>query len=406
MSIFRETFTPEVKGQLRARQNAAQRKKPTDIIYQNSRNSWVRMTSSVNVKGNSNLANQYILQGGTLINGVLGKMLRSGIGNQANTYSNTSPSGNSYNTSARAGTAGLKPMPGIKSVDIKSKTAYGSLREVTVNFVANNQQQLEDLELLYMRPGYTVLIEWGWAPYLNNKGEISNEIPFYDKVLKGGVSRDQVFSDLFTLSRTHFGNYDAMFGYVKNYNWTARMDGGYDCTTTIISIGEILESLKVGWISPNMSDIITNRGLLKVIGPSTTPLNFTTDKLSQAYAQNTLAGLCYELYNFCDFQKPTTPIFPKLSTLNANSTGTGFTPEITTSSAYDLFAFQYATSPIDNSLASSGIQAYITLGSFVDLLNKYILLHAGNNEIISKSKAFIESARLMTSKKLYLPNFS
>jgi len=397
MSIFRETFTPEVKGQLRARQNATQRKKPTDIIYQNSRNSWVRMTSSVNVKGKDTLANQYILQGGTLINGVLGKTLRSGVGNQAYAYSNTSPSGNSYNTSARAGTAGLKPMPGIKSVDIKSKTAYGSLREVTVNFVANNQQQLEDLELLYMRPGYTVLIEWGWSPYLDNNGDINSKVPFYDKVLKGGVSRDQIFSDLFKLSRENFGNYDAMYGYVKNYSWTARMDGGYDCTTTVISIGEILESLKVGWLSPNMSDIIAKGGLLKAISPSSVSPNgnFLTDPLSKAYAQNTLAGLCYELYNFCDFQKPTSPIFPKLSTLNTNDVvlengviGIGFTPEITTSNEYDLFAFPYVTNPIDNSLASSGIQAYITLNSFIKILNKYILLHAGNDQI--NNKPFIE----------------
>jgi hypothetical protein len=46
------------------------------------------------------------------------------------------------------------------------------------------------------------------------------------------------------------------------------------------------------------------------------------------------------------------------------------------------------TSPIDNSLVSSGIQAYITLDSFVKILNKYILLYAGNN-LISK-KPFIE----------------
>ena len=94
MSIFRETFTPEVKGQLRARQNAAQRKKPTDIIYQNSRNSWVRMTSSVNVKGKSDLAKSYVLQGGTL-NDRLDYSLRSGVGTSDKAYSNFSPSLNS-----------------------------------------------------------------------------------------------------------------------------------------------------------------------------------------------------------------------------------------------------------------------------------------------------------------------
>jgi hypothetical protein len=181
MSIFRNTFTPEVKGQLKARQNAVQRRNPNDIIYQNSRNSWVRMTSGVNVGGKDTLAKQYILQGGVLNN----KKLREGVGDASSAYSNYAPSLNPYNT---GGTAGLKPMPGITSVDVKSKTAYGSLREVTVNFLCHNIQQLEDLELLYMRPGYTVLVEWGWTPYLDNAGNIQSNISFYDGALDGKAS--------------------------------------------------------------------------------------------------------------------------------------------------------------------------------------------------------------------------
>ena len=59
---------------------------------------------------------------------------------------------------------GLRPMPGITNMDIKSKSAYGSLREAVVNFQCWDIHQLEELELLYMRPGYTVLVEWRWSP--------------------------------------------------------------------------------------------------------------------------------------------------------------------------------------------------------------------------------------------------
>ena len=112
------------------------------------------MTSAVDVENdNGKLAKQYVMLGGILDN----KQLRYGVGDQSHAYSTTSPSGTSYNTTAKAGTAGLKPMPGITSIDIKSGTAYGSLRTITVNFVCHNLQQLEDLELLYMRQGYT-----GW----------------------------------------------------------------------------------------------------------------------------------------------------------------------------------------------------------------------------------------------------
>ena len=35
-----------------------------------------------------------------------------------------------------------------------------------------------------------------------------------------------------------------MLGYIKNFEMKAREDGGYDCSTSIISMGEILESIK------------------------------------------------------------------------------------------------------------------------------------------------------------------
>ena len=145
-------------------------------------------------------------------------------------------------------------MPGIASLDIKSKSAYGSLREVTVNFQCWNIEQLEDLELLYMRPGYTVLVEWGWSPYLDNKtGKLQpNFNDYYDIINKGKTDRTEIFKALFQKSKDYSGNYDAMFGYVKNYSWSARPDGGYDCQTIIISTGEIIESLKVNYVDPKV----------------------------------------------------------------------------------------------------------------------------------------------------------
>jgi hypothetical protein len=272
MSIFRNTFNQSVSGSLAARQNSIQKRDSDSIIYQNSRNSWIRMTSGVNVNGSNALANNYVMLGGVLLN----KKLRSGVGDASKSYSTGAPSLNPYNTDAKAGTAGIKPMPGITALDCKSKTAYGSLREVTVNFSCNNIQQLEDLELLYMRPGYTVLVEWGWTPYLNNKGKLENNISFYDGVLEGKASngkndREQIFLDLFKKSNDHFGNYEAHYGYVKNYSWTARMDGGYDCTTTIISVGELLESLNANWVPMNVASIAEN-GLLVPDKPVTTTL--------------------------------------------------------------------------------------------------------------------------------------
>jgi hypothetical protein len=253
MSIFKDTFIPEVQGQLKARQNSLKKRDVTSIKYLNSRNAWIKMSSSVNIvtptspKGSSSLADSYQLKGGILSP----QGLRAGVFNPNNlnaTYDTNTPLGEPH-------LRGLRPMPGINSIDIRSKSAYGSLREVVVKFQCWDIKQLEDLELLYMRPGYTVLVEWGWTPYLqsndagNQLGIIYNTQTF--DIITKTPTKEDIWKELFNKSKATGGNYDAMFGYVKNYSWSAREDGGYDCSTTIISIGEILESLKVNFSALN-----------------------------------------------------------------------------------------------------------------------------------------------------------
>jgi GH24 family phage-related lysozyme (muramidase) len=387
MSIFRNTFTAEVQNQLDKRQKALQKRSANDIIYLNSRNSWVRMTSGVNVDGTNALAKSNIMLGGTLIDGVLGRTLRSGVGNRAYAYASETPSGTSYNSDTReAGTAGIKPMPGITSVDVKSKTAYGSLREVTVNFSCNNLQQLEDLELLYMRPGYTVLVEWGFSPYLDKEGNIQNNFEFYDKVLNGTATIDQIFKDLFALSRKYNGNYEGHYGYVKNYNWSARADGGYDCQATILSVGELMESLVTSWTPMNVAEIAKD-GLvapvktvkIPILSPKsiTDPIQFTditfldiggeVGKRGQNYSKSILTGALYELYRYC---------FDKIGTLKY-FVGK---PKPVGQTDYNLFAYKAATPPSTDSIVDGGVEAYITLESFVKLLNKHIVTATSNKQ--------------------------
>ena len=148
MSIFKDTFKEGVKNQIKTRQNAILNRTPASLQYFNARNAWIRMCSSVDVGGDKGaLAKSYVLLGGTLYK----DKPRSGVGADNQAYSKITPGG----TPNRLG---IRPMPGITSIDVKSKSAYGSLREVVVNFNCWDIRQLEDLELLYMRPGYTVLI--------------------------------------------------------------------------------------------------------------------------------------------------------------------------------------------------------------------------------------------------------
>jgi hypothetical protein len=373
MSIFKNSFTTEISGSLNNRQNAISKepRSPQIIQYLNTRNAWIRMSSSVNVNNDDGaLAKKYILQGGITEDR---NNLRSGVGGDNSAYSNVSPNGQTYQR-------GIRPMPGINSIDVKSKSAYGSLREVVVNFQCWDIKQLEDLELLYMRPGYTALIEWGWLPYLKNENNLQYNISPYD-ILNQTPTKEKIWSDIYAIANNTGGNYEAMFGYIKNYSWSARPDGGYDCTTTIISTGEIIESLKINYSPLNLPISKGKTGLFGGI------LNEENEK---RYKKNILAGIFSELYGSVISQQYTlsNTALPNQNTPSSNTTST--TPGSQTVDngqqinvlGYNFFkrtttitSNQPSIAP-DNlvSAGAESTQLYISLESLVDILNTKVLL--------------------------------
>lgn len=352
MSIFRETFPQFIVDELNRRQTGMVIRTPAFLQQLNTRNAWVRMTSGVNYEGSNALAKKYVLQGGTLLNNT---SLRAGLGGDGtSTYDRLSPGG----TAQRLG---IRPMPGITSIDVQSKGAYGSLQEATVSFVAWDIKQLEELELLYMRPGYTVLLEFGWD-------YIKPAIPRYnilDIADGAGVSLQEAFKDIYQKITDSGGNYNALLGYVKNYNWSARDDGGYDCTTSIISLGEVLESLKCNWI-PMETTAFSENGLLGY-GPKQG--NFDS---VQVYEQGIIPGLLQELYYYMDKKADSGALL--------NYSREFIDPKFP-GTKYQLFMSKRlgAASKIDRGglpkpLGSVFNEGYITLESFCDLLNNYVLL--------------------------------
>ncbi len=153
---------------------------------------------------------------------------------------------------------GIVPMPGIIDANIRTKSAYGSLREAKINFEVHNQRQLEIMEMLYMRPGYMVLLEWGWSPYISsgkkNPGKIQSNLRLVENETNGdiytnNITQYRVFNAINNLKESQDGNYDGMLGFIKNFGFKAREDGGYSCFTELSSIGEVIESIKIPPVS-------------------------------------------------------------------------------------------------------------------------------------------------------------
>ena len=154
-------------------------------------------------------------------------------------------------------------MPGIQSVDIKSKS-MGSLREANITIRINDPEQLELIETLYLKIGYSIFLEWGNSSYYKY-----NSTDNYDYI-KGAEAESGLLFDFLTPTEnlkncpTNFikkieeqreksqGNYDALFGRVKNFSWEFTTSGYYTATLSIISWGDIIESLSIDGFYPDV----------------------------------------------------------------------------------------------------------------------------------------------------------
>lgn len=234
-----------------------------DLLYLNSKTAWVRLSSGVNtitdeeaqlfreqngrksVQGSNVLAGTNILQGGLLDPN---RGLREGI-NFANSYNQNT----AYNN--RANNTGIRPMPGITGFSVASKNTYGTLREAELKISVWTLEDFEMIERIYLRPGFTMLVEWGHSLYVKNNGSIEKNIKTVgNKFFANGISMSQLLKEVAQIREDSNFNYEGMVGYVKNFSWNYQPTGEYQCTVTVISTGEILDSLKVR-ISPTLRGI-------------------------------------------------------------------------------------------------------------------------------------------------------
>ena len=232
---------------------------PEDLLYLNSKTGWIKMQSSVNTLTNDDIARlaagedpiniigSPITAGYNILMGGLlrpDRGLREGIDLKPTDAVTGVISNYAYQN--RAQSTGIRPMPGITSMNVKSKNTYGTLREAEVAFSVWTLEDFELMEQVYLRPGFTMLLEWGHSMYIDNDGNLSTEVETIgNRFYRPGVTTAQILNDIADLRQKSSYNYEGMIGYVKNFSWSYTADGGYSCTVSIISMGEIIESIKL-----------------------------------------------------------------------------------------------------------------------------------------------------------------
>ena len=198
---------------------------------------------------------------------------------------------------------GFKAMPGITSFVVKDRN-MGSLREISLQLRANDESQFKLIDTLYCRIGYSMFVEWGNTIYYNNQGEYislqqANPTSLLSDFLNGYtvVNGNQIdiktnpsnFIKLIEQRREEScGNYDGFFGRVKNFSWSFNPEGYYEITLSLISWGDIIESLTIDGVYNEKPNLQEAGGVLPQPNNSSALTNFLSVAATPSgIAQNT-----------------------------------------------------------------------------------------------------------------------
>jgi len=284
MNIFGQPFDSWVRYQITKRQEilgSSTNISSKDLQYYHTKTPWIRLASSVDLKWDYDSS-------GSLKDGIPKKLNDLGIdtstfdgntlakkamlfGGALNVDNNTDGEGgfsglnkgilDSVNNSifnvtyGWGGTEnrGFVPMPGILS----AQTQYynnGAAATTNVSIKCYSRTQMAIIDALYLHPGYTLLLEYGWSTYIDNDGNLQSFDNFYTEPLSfvlnpGDSNEDTTQYSVYNLikkeKKARFGNYEAVYGKISNFKWQFDSDGSYTCNVTITSMGSIIESLKV-----------------------------------------------------------------------------------------------------------------------------------------------------------------
>ena len=245
---------------------------PEVLNFLNNKNAWIKFASGVSVTNDQRLKDLQKLESeGYLEDNDIASLLNENLAKNYILF-NTMQSLNkdsSYtkrsgvrNTNTWAGSKdkmyggiggssrGLQPSPGITGITVESIN-NGSIRKATVTLKAYNKFQFGIIEILYLRLGMNMMLEFGWDKYIdridvNNKPVIKNvESTIIEKqwFKSDGTTQLEMLKLITYYSDFYKGNYQGFFGKVNNFSWKLNQDNTYDITVNLITLGGVIESL-------------------------------------------------------------------------------------------------------------------------------------------------------------------
>ena len=230
-----------------------------NILYQGNKTCFVRLVSSIDIanpkdqlyfrslgieiKDPSSLAKNFILQGGVskFNENTNGYDLRSGL--------------SAYNITNQTEIEdyGYRPMPGIQSVRVQTQGKMGSLRSADILIKVWDKAQLDIIDALYFKLGFTMFLEWGHTAFFKNEDK-DNKLYWGEELsinpFESGLTKEKIFNKIYQNIVDSEGNYDAMLGMVTNFTFSYNQEGGYDCNIKLMALGVLASGIKIN--NPNI----------------------------------------------------------------------------------------------------------------------------------------------------------
>jgi lysozyme len=363
MNLIGESFDEFVNKQIDTRQKFLGQsfRNNENLVWQNSKTAFIRLTSCVNIQPNtngelpSNLKNYTWLNNPSVQGDVLAKtfVLDTGV-TDTNQTPNRIYQGITRNTSILNNSAyglggtefGINPIPGIQNLLVKHKND-GSLREAQINIKANNRFQFEILDILFLRLGYSVLVEWGNTLFYDNEENFTQyNQSLQNYIFTPGNNHLDVHKEILKYREKNSANYDGMIGRVKNFTWTVTKDGVYNVTLNLISYGDLIDSLRVN----NIYGIESKQNVLDNLNIS--------DIFTKSKSKHSIGKHFYQIKNTTKSEIQKFGTIYKLTLDQTNNLGLPYTPD---PKVLHIAIIKFAGGATDT-------QYYYRLGSFLEFL--------------------------------------
>ena len=206
------------------------------------------------------------------------------VGEQITNELNINFGTNLYNARSLPGKTEVpyRPAPGIKDLTSEFTSTNNTQfnRKLSVNFTCYSLRDLEILTERFMTFGRKVYVQWGWATEGQNVEALINEegkVNYSKEDEKNQVSEISRLQEM--VIEKGKGDFDAIIGFVNNFNWTLREDGGFDCTTELTAQGLNILDQPLEQETPNVDSDVKDL----VVNNETGQYMFFTDEINDLH---------------------------------------------------------------------------------------------------------------------------